>query len=280
MDAPYHSLAEGFGRKRGTFGFPIGWLVNVFINLMDLVTLGLSHLFITASLHDELARKTATTRRQEGFSAVAWVTKCVLLGNVPVIIAYMACPGLFFGKILLSMEEHLRTLESQAARQEPVIAQLVQGVNAPSSPYIVPDTAEIERLVAVASGRQGSESGADPHVRGGYPADVVNLAIVFPGMRLIANMGLPMLLDGVEIGTLRARSGCEVHMRTGLGAHCLQLKTWLGKQTLPLQFPRAGDYVALLAYSRWSGKFRLASLNGNGRETAGESPFLGRMRGR
>jgi hypothetical protein len=109
---------------------------------------------------------------------------------------------------------------------------------------------------------------------------VVNLTIRFPGKRLIANMGLPMLLDGANIGTLWSRSGCEIQVRTSLGVHHLQLKTWLGKHTLTLQFPRPGNYVALLAYSRWSGKFTLESLNYNGWESVGESPaFSGGRRG-
>ena len=220
---------SALGKKRKTYGFPLGWCVNAFINLVDMATLGLSHLFVTARLHDELAKKARINEPHGDFSAVTWVSKWLIMGNVVFVVVYVACPGLLFRRILLSMEEHLRTLEFQAGKEEPIVAQVAQGADVPSSSQIAPDATALGRVVPAASGSQGIEGKTDPHVHDGYPADVVNLTIKFPGKRMIANMGLPMLFDGVEIGTLRARSGCEVQVRTGLRAHCLHFKTWLDK---------------------------------------------------
>jgi len=99
----------------------------------------------------------------------------------------------------------------------------------------------------------------------------VNLRIRFPG-KLMANMGLPMLLDGVAIGTLYLRSGCDVSVRTGVGVHYLQLNTWLRKFALTINVPTPGDYVAVLAFSRWSGKLTLGSLECKGETRDVESP--------
>jgi len=417
---------SALGKKRKTYVFPLGWCVNVFINLVDMATLGLSHLFVTASLHDQLAKKAGTNDPHGDFSAVAWVSKWLLLGNVVFVMVYIVCPGLLFRRILLSMEGHLRTLESEAAKEEPIIAQFASEAAPSSLSEIAPVSTALGRVtltieyagqfflvdskvrvvldgahvgegsavtgiklrvgtepgmhtldvdsvlrkkqytldlrrpgfytahlqysrmwgnftknvdlrflgasgqesqvatragvfctptvariadeqggrsgaatikasqcslpmqespggrpapvpvvpevVSAVSGNQGIEGKADPRGHGGCSAGVVNLIITFPGKRLMANMRLPMLLDGVEIGTLRARSGCNVQVRTGLGAHCLQLKTWLDKHTLTLQFSRPGNYVALLAYSRWSGKFTVESLNCKGAESVAELP--------
>jgi len=95
------------GRKRKEHEFPMGWIVNVGVNLMDMATLGLSHLFITAELLSAMIKEDGTKEERAEIDPVMWVLKWLVLGNVVFVGAYVLCPGLIFKPLLTQLENHL-----------------------------------------------------------------------------------------------------------------------------------------------------------------------------
>lgn len=95
------------GRVRKQYGFPWGWVVNVCVNLLDLFTGGLSHLFITAELLNTMIKEDGTDEERAQTDPVLWVLKWLVLGNVVFLALYVVCPGFIFQKLLTRLEEHL-----------------------------------------------------------------------------------------------------------------------------------------------------------------------------
>jgi len=97
------------GRQRKKAGFPMGWLVNVFVNLFDMVTLGLSTLFVTAELVSAMIKQDGSPEERAEIDPVAWAFKWLFLGNVVFLALYIACPGLIYERLLTRLERHLYT---------------------------------------------------------------------------------------------------------------------------------------------------------------------------
>lgn len=95
------------GRVQKTYEFPMGWLANVGVNLVDLATLGLSHLFITAELLDAMIKQDGTPEERSEISPLTWVIKWLLIGNVIFVAVYIVCPGLILKKLFARLEKHL-----------------------------------------------------------------------------------------------------------------------------------------------------------------------------
>jgi len=94
------------GRKRLQLGFPFGWFVNVGINLADLATLGLTHLFITGRLLQAMIEQDGTDQERAEIPPVKWITRWLLITNIGFIGLYIACPGIIFERLLVRVEEH------------------------------------------------------------------------------------------------------------------------------------------------------------------------------
>ncbi len=112
------------------YGFPFGWFRNVFMNLTDLCTFGLTHLFITAAMVDRMERADADAEMPPKPSLVAWAFRWLLLGNIGFIAAYIACPGLLFRRALRRFECHLA---EDAQRPAVGVAQSSEGHALPYS---------------------------------------------------------------------------------------------------------------------------------------------------
>ena len=95
------------GRERKQRTFPTGWLVNAWANLVDLLSLGLSHLFVTASLLDAMIKADGTDEERARLNPVASVALWLVLGNVVFLAVYIVCPGLVFRRLLARFERHL-----------------------------------------------------------------------------------------------------------------------------------------------------------------------------
>ena len=96
------------GRPVKALGFPWGWLVNFFINLVDLATLGLRSAFMAASLADEVnAKAAAHGNAQTTSNHVAWLTKWLLLGNVAFLATWVIYPGWVLYRFAESIERTL-----------------------------------------------------------------------------------------------------------------------------------------------------------------------------
>ena len=264
---------RALGKERKTPGFPLGWIVNVFVNLGDMVTLGLSHLFITASLHDQLAKKTGTGGSDGDFSAAAWVAKWLLLGNVAFVLAYIACPGLCFGRILLSMEERLRKLESEAAKQDasadaaptPVGRGSASAASPVADGQVVTPAQDPIALQQVQGMREEpmlaqlveeAEAGsASPPARSAPRPGRVALEVLYPGQFFVLDMEIRVSLDGRLIGMGSAISGIHLTADTTPGAHTLELDLGFRKKRYKLTLEKPGVYEARLKYSRFWGNF-------------------------
>ena len=103
----YKEGAEYLRKEEKEHDFPWGYFLNVMINLWDIATLGLSQLFATASLLQELILKYGTVEEQTEINPVSFCYKWLLLGNVLFIAAYIACPGVIFAPLLVRMEKYL-----------------------------------------------------------------------------------------------------------------------------------------------------------------------------
>ena len=95
------------GRKRKEYSFPLGWFVNVGVNLIDLASFGLSHLFVTAQLLSKMIHKKGSEQERAEIDPVMWVLKWLVLGNVVFLALYIVYPGYIFGKLLTRFERHL-----------------------------------------------------------------------------------------------------------------------------------------------------------------------------
>jgi hypothetical protein len=95
------------GRKPAEHGFPIGGLLNTIINVLDVLTLGLSHLFVTAHLLHKMVRADGTADELSEGDPLLWVVKWLFLGNVAFLALYVVCPGLIFERLLVRLESHL-----------------------------------------------------------------------------------------------------------------------------------------------------------------------------
>jgi hypothetical protein len=112
------------GRPGKSYGFPMGWLVNVLMNLLDLVTLGLRSAFMAAWLADEVNAQAARLGTDKPPSShVLWLLKWLLLGNVVFLIVWVLYPGWVLCRFVESME---RTLYD-AYRAEPVQVDVAVG---------------------------------------------------------------------------------------------------------------------------------------------------------
>jgi hypothetical protein len=100
------------GRQRKQNGFPLGWFVNFLANLLDMATLGLSTLFVTAELLGAVISRHGTQEERMQTSPILWVMKWLLLGNVVFLAVYISCPGFIYEKLLIRLET---VLSRQAA---------------------------------------------------------------------------------------------------------------------------------------------------------------------
>ena len=100
----YKNGCEYLGKVEKQRGFPMGWLANVWINLYDMVTLGLAQLFATASLLREIIQRDGTEEERAEEDPATWVLKRLLLGNVFFIAAYIVCPGYIYAPLLIRMD--------------------------------------------------------------------------------------------------------------------------------------------------------------------------------
>jgi len=101
----YRRGCEYLGKVDKQRGFPMGWLVNVWSNLLDMVTLGLAQLFATASLLREMIQRDGTEEERAEEDPATWVLKRLLWGNVFFIAAYIVCPGYLYAPLLVRMDK-------------------------------------------------------------------------------------------------------------------------------------------------------------------------------
>jgi len=102
----YKQGCEHLGKVEQKQGCLAGYLVNFFINVLDLLTLGLAQLFATALLLREMIRKCGTEAERAESDPVSWCTKWLLLGNVVFLAIYLVAPGYIFAPLVQRMENH------------------------------------------------------------------------------------------------------------------------------------------------------------------------------
>jgi hypothetical protein len=89
-------------------GFPMGWLVNVIINIIDIATLGLRSAFMAAWLADRVNAKAINSEQGEKSpSNIAWLAKWLLLGNAVFIAVWIILPGRVLERFIRQIETRL-----------------------------------------------------------------------------------------------------------------------------------------------------------------------------
>ena len=115
--------ARRFSSRPGrALTFPMGWVVNLILNLVDLATLGLRSAFMAAWLADEVNAKATERGGGEAISSqVKWLVKWLLLGNVVFLAAWVIYPGWVLLRFVESIEHALYA----AYNAEPVNVDVV-----------------------------------------------------------------------------------------------------------------------------------------------------------
>ncbi|MHB1315805.1 MAG: hypothetical protein ACYCX2_10020 [Christensenellales bacterium] len=105
-------------RPAKEFGFPAGWLVNFFINMADIITLGLRSAFAAASLADKVDYR--ANRNTPPQNNVKWLVKWLFLGNVFFLAAWIVFPGW----VLLHLVRNMEQVMFDQYRMEPVHVEI------------------------------------------------------------------------------------------------------------------------------------------------------------
>ena len=96
------------GQPLKSAGFPMGWLVNVFINIIDIASLGLRSAFMAAWLADQVnAKATKLGVGQASKGNVTWLLKWLLLGNVVFLAIWIVYPGWVLSRFVFNIEQIL-----------------------------------------------------------------------------------------------------------------------------------------------------------------------------
>ena len=96
------------GQPLKSAGFPMGWLVNVFINIIDIASLGLRSAFMAAWLADQVnAKATKLGVSQPRKGNIAWLLKWLLLGNVVFLAIWIVYPGWVLSRFVYNIEQVL-----------------------------------------------------------------------------------------------------------------------------------------------------------------------------
>jgi len=123
------------GRPGRALGFPMGWVVNVIMNLVDLGTLGLRSAFMAAWLADKVnakATESAVVKQKSGH--VSWLLKCLLFGNVPFLASWIVYPGW----VLYRFAESIESVLYDAYAAEPLkVHPMIQAKPALSSASVI-----------------------------------------------------------------------------------------------------------------------------------------------
>lgn len=88
------------------------------------------------------------------------------------------------------------------------------------------------------------------------PANDVALTIQFPGVWIVVDAAVHVLVDGAELGVGSGKDGFCLKAATSVGSHTLELKMPLRRQRFNIDFPDPGVYEVRLSYSRFWGRFR------------------------
>lgn len=106
----YDKMCKRLNKTEKKIEFPWGWFANVMINVYDILTLGLSQLFATASILEELNKKSGAKAEHAKSSPMSWVVKWLILGNVFFVAIYIISPGYIYAPLLVQMEKRLNSL--------------------------------------------------------------------------------------------------------------------------------------------------------------------------
>jgi thiol-disulfide isomerase/thioredoxin len=99
------------------------WIINVFINIIDLGTLGLRSAFMAAWLADLVnARASKLAGCEPDTRNVEWLLKWLLLGNVVFLVAWIVYPGWVLCRFAESMELTLDDATNQRLQRDKTAA--------------------------------------------------------------------------------------------------------------------------------------------------------------
>lgn len=132
------------GCTRRPQSFPFGWITNLFVNAVDLATLGLRSAFMAAWLADRVNRRAVELGGDAApTSNMAWLLKWLLLGNVVFLAAWIIFPGYVLLRFVESMERALY----RAYRTDPWKIE-AQGDGLPPTTIVAEPALSSERLLA------------------------------------------------------------------------------------------------------------------------------------